>query len=146
MYFCTRGASQLFWKVLVLQLCLSDPIDRDLGLSVNLMLSSFTPKCQHCFALTVCVRITNDCIILIVRACARACVRACVCVKGCFALTACVCVCVQNQREVTLAGFRSGKFPVLVATDVAARGLDISGVELVVQCEPPKDPETYIHR
>lgn len=34
----------------------------------------------------------------------------------------------------------------LVATDVAARGLDISGVELVVQCEPPKDPETYIHR
>lgn len=58
----------------------------------------------------------------------------------------CVCVSVQNQREVTLAGFRSGKFPVLVATDVAARGLDISGVELVVQCEPPKDPETYIHR
>lgn len=52
----------------------------------------------------------------------------------------------QNQREVTLAGFRSGKFPVLVATDVAARGLDITGVELVVQCEPPKDPETYIHR
>ena len=58
----------------------------------------------------------------------------------------CVRVCVQNQREVSLAGFRSGKFPVLVATDVAARGLDISGVELVVQCEPPKDPETYIHR
>lgn len=39
----------------------------------------------------------------------------------------------QAQREVTLAGFRSGKFSVLVATDVAARGLDISGVELVVQ-------------
>ena len=57
-----------------------------------------------------------------------------------------LCGAVQNQREVTLAGFRSGKFPVLVATDVAARGLDISGVELVVQCEPPKDPETYIHR
>lgn len=57
-----------------------------------------------------------------------------------------LCDAVQNQREVTLAGFRSGKFPVLVATDVAARGLDISGVELVVQCEPPKDPETYIHR
>lgn len=48
----------------------------------------------------------------------------------------------QSQREVTLAGFRSGKFSVLVATDVAARGLDISGVELVVQTEPPKDPET----
>ncbi|EFN57631.1 hypothetical protein CHLNCDRAFT_20835, partial [Chlorella variabilis] len=52
----------------------------------------------------------------------------------------------QGQREVTLAGFRSGKFSVLVATDVAARGLDISGVELVIQLEPPKDPETYIHR
>ena len=52
----------------------------------------------------------------------------------------------QNQRETTLAGFRGGRFSVLVATDVAARGLDISGVELVLQIEPPKDPETYIHR
>jgi ERCC4-related helicase len=52
----------------------------------------------------------------------------------------------QSQRESTLAGFRGGKFNVLVATDVAARGLDISGVELVLQVEPPKDPETYIHR
>lgn len=39
----------------------------------------------------------------------------------------------QAQREATLAGFRGGKFSVLVATDVAARGLDISGVELVIQ-------------
>jgi hypothetical protein len=52
----------------------------------------------------------------------------------------------QSQREATLAGYRAGKFNVLVATDVAARGLDITGVELVVQMEPPKDPETYIHR
>lgn len=52
----------------------------------------------------------------------------------------------QGQREMTLAGFRNGKFSVLVATDVAARGLDIKEVELVVQTEPPKDPETYIHR
>jgi ATP-dependent RNA helicase DDX21 len=52
----------------------------------------------------------------------------------------------QAQREVVLQAFRAGRFDVLVATDVAARGLDISGVDLVVQCEPPKDPETYIHR
>ena len=52
----------------------------------------------------------------------------------------------QSQREVVLAGFRDNKFQVLVATDVAARGLDINGVELVIQCEPPKDAETYIHR
>ena len=52
----------------------------------------------------------------------------------------------QSQREVVLDGFRKNKFQTLVATDVAARGLDISGVELVVQCEPPKEAETYIHR
>jgi len=52
----------------------------------------------------------------------------------------------QNQREVTLKGFKDGKFRVLVATDVASRGLDIPNVDLVVQCEPPKDVETYIHR
>ncbi|KAI5070432.1 hypothetical protein GOP47_0014775 [Adiantum capillus-veneris] len=52
----------------------------------------------------------------------------------------------QAQREVTLAGFRSGKFPVLVATDVAARGLDINDVQLIIQCEPSRDVETYIHR
>jgi superfamily II DNA/RNA helicase len=39
----------------------------------------------------------------------------------------------QSAREATLAGFRSGRFNVLVATDVAARGLDINGIELVVQ-------------
>jgi len=42
--------------------------------------------------------------------------------------------------------FKEGKFKVLVATDVAARGLDIQGIELVIQIEPPKDTETYIHR
>ncbi|KAK9813646.1 hypothetical protein WJX73_001432 [Symbiochloris irregularis] len=52
----------------------------------------------------------------------------------------------QHQREVTLAGFRKGQFQVLVATDVAARGLDISGVELVLQTGIPKEHETYIHR
>lgn len=52
----------------------------------------------------------------------------------------------QNQREVTLKRFREGKFNVLVATDVASRGLDIPNVDLVIQLEPPKDVETYIHR
>ncbi|KAJ3690666.1 hypothetical protein LUZ61_019830 [Rhynchospora tenuis] len=53
---------------------------------------------------------------------------------------------VQAQREVILAGFRSGRFQVLVATNVAARGLDISDVQLVIQCEAPRDVEAYIHR
>ncbi|CAN6183018.1 unnamed protein product [Urochloa humidicola] len=53
---------------------------------------------------------------------------------------------VQAQREVILIGFRSGKFQVLVATNVAARGLDINDVQLIIQCEPPRDVEAYIHR
>ncbi|XP_038971529.1 DEAD-box ATP-dependent RNA helicase 7-like [Phoenix dactylifera] len=53
---------------------------------------------------------------------------------------------VQAQREVILAGFRSGRFLVLVATNVAARGLDIQDVQLIIQCEPPRDVEAYIHR
>lgn len=52
----------------------------------------------------------------------------------------------QKQREITLKNFREGKVAVLVATDVAARGLDIPEVDLVIQCEPPKDIEAYIHR
>jgi ATP-dependent RNA helicase DDX21 len=52
----------------------------------------------------------------------------------------------QNQREVTLKRFKEGKFNVLVATDVASRGLDIPNVDLVIQIEPPQDTETYIHR
>jgi len=52
----------------------------------------------------------------------------------------------QNQREITLQGFREGKFQCLIATDVAARGIDIPGVELVIQCEPTNDVETYVHR
>ncbi len=42
--------------------------------------------------------------------------------------------------------FKEGKFRVLVATDVASRGLDIPSVELVIQVEPPKEVEAYIHR
>ncbi|KAI3735202.1 hypothetical protein L6452_14692 [Arctium lappa] len=52
----------------------------------------------------------------------------------------------QSQRETTLGGFRSGKFMTLVATNVAARGLDIHDVQLIIQCEPPRDVEDYIHR
>ncbi|XP_034381621.1 nucleolar RNA helicase 2 isoform X3 [Cyclopterus lumpus] len=52
----------------------------------------------------------------------------------------------QKQREITLKGFRNGGFEVLVATNVAARGLDIPEVDLVIQCAPPKDVESYIHR
>lgn len=51
----------------------------------------------------------------------------------------------QKQREVTTEGFRQGRFPILIATDVAARGLDISGVQLVIHLMPP-NPEKYIHR
>uniref|UniRef100_A0A663N787 RNA helicase n=1 Tax=Athene cunicularia TaxID=194338 RepID=A0A663N787_ATHCN len=52
----------------------------------------------------------------------------------------------QKQREITLKGFRSGVFEVLIATNVAARGLDIPEVDLVIQCSPPKDVDSYIHR
>ncbi|XP_038599789.1 ATP-dependent RNA helicase DDX50-like [Tachyglossus aculeatus] len=52
----------------------------------------------------------------------------------------------QAQREITLKGFRNGVFKVLVATNVAARGLDIPEVDLVIQSSPPQDVESYIHR
>lgn len=52
----------------------------------------------------------------------------------------------QNQRDRNLAAFDSGDVHVMVATDVAARGIDISGVELVVQVEPPDDPKSFLHR
>jgi superfamily II DNA/RNA helicase len=52
----------------------------------------------------------------------------------------------QQAREQSLLRFRSGKIQCLIATDVAARGLDIPNVELVIQSELPKNPETFIHR
>ena len=52
----------------------------------------------------------------------------------------------QKQRDSTLAAFRAGAFNVLVATDVAARGIDIQNVDLVVQFDPPRDVDTYVHR
>ena len=52
----------------------------------------------------------------------------------------------QNQRDRHLAVFSEGLVRVLVATDVAARGIDISDVALVVQTEPPEDPKSFLHR
>jgi ATP-dependent RNA helicase RhlE len=52
----------------------------------------------------------------------------------------------QNARERALASFRAGEVTVLVATDVAARGLDIDGVSHVVNYDLPPDPESYVHR
>jgi len=52
----------------------------------------------------------------------------------------------QKQRDSTLAAFRAGSFNVLVATDVAARGIDIKNVDLVIQFDPPRDVDSYVHR
>lgn len=52
----------------------------------------------------------------------------------------------QGARTRALADFRSGKAPVLVATDIAARGLDVDDITLVVNYDLPPEPETYIHR
>lgn len=52
----------------------------------------------------------------------------------------------QSQRERTLSGFRDGHFNVLVATDVAARGLDIPNVDLIIHYELPNSSEIFVHR
>jgi ATP-dependent RNA helicase RhlE len=52
----------------------------------------------------------------------------------------------QPQRERTLAAFKAGKLRVLVATDIAARGIDVDGVSHVVNFELPHVPESYVHR
>ncbi|KAL2482189.1 DEAD-box ATP-dependent RNA helicase 53 [Forsythia ovata] len=52
----------------------------------------------------------------------------------------------QNQREITLSGFRDGRFNILVATDVAARGLDVPNVDLVIHYELPNSSEIFVHR
>jgi superfamily II DNA/RNA helicase len=52
----------------------------------------------------------------------------------------------QQQRETTMKNFREGKFTVLVATDVAARGIDVSGVDLVISYHVPMSTESYVHR
>ncbi|MCC3376374.1 DEAD/DEAH box helicase [Cohnella sp. REN36] len=52
----------------------------------------------------------------------------------------------QNQRDAVMRKFRDGSIAVLVATDVAARGLDVSGVTHVINFDLPQDPESYTHR
>lgn len=52
----------------------------------------------------------------------------------------------QRERIAALEGFRSGKHQVLVATNIAARGLDVEGISHVINYDPPEHPEDYVHR
>jgi ATP-dependent RNA helicase RhlE len=52
----------------------------------------------------------------------------------------------QAQRKQALNGFKSGKYRILVATDIAARGIDVQGIEVVVNYDLPEDPGSYVHR
>ncbi|MDX6644786.1 MAG: ATP-dependent helicase RhlE [Miltoncostaeaceae bacterium] len=52
----------------------------------------------------------------------------------------------QSARERALAGFGSGRLDTLVATDIAARGLDVDGISHVINFDPPADQDTYVHR
>ncbi len=51
-----------------------------------------------------------------------------------------------NQRREALEGFKIGKYRILVATDIAARGIDVTGIELVINYDLPEDAENYVHR
>ena len=52
----------------------------------------------------------------------------------------------QSQRNVVMSDFRKGKFPILVSTDVAARGIDVDDVEAVINYDLPAENEYYLHR
>src|SRR6185295_176263 len=52
----------------------------------------------------------------------------------------------QDQRRVAVEGFKSGRYKVLVATDIAARGLDIDAIHTVINYEVPDSPDSYVHR
>jgi ATP-dependent RNA helicase RhlE len=52
----------------------------------------------------------------------------------------------QNQRIEALAGFKAGRYEIMVATDIAARGIDVAGVSHVINYDVPENPEDYVHR
>jgi superfamily II DNA/RNA helicase len=52
----------------------------------------------------------------------------------------------QHHRERALRAFGQGRLPVLVATDVAARGIDVDGIDVVIHFDPPEDHKAYLHR
>jgi len=52
----------------------------------------------------------------------------------------------QNKRERVMRGFRTGKINVLVATDLASRGIDVHEISHVINYDIPEDPEAYVHR
>ena len=52
----------------------------------------------------------------------------------------------QRERVEALEGFKSGKYEIMVATDIAARGIDIAGVSHVINYDVPEHPEDYVHR
>jgi ATP-dependent RNA helicase DeaD len=52
----------------------------------------------------------------------------------------------QNRRERVMKGFRHGKFDVLIATDLASRGIDVADISHIINYDIPEDPEVYVHR
>jgi ATP-dependent RNA helicase DeaD len=52
----------------------------------------------------------------------------------------------QNKREKVMKNFRGGKFDVLVATDLASRGIDVADISHIINFDIPEDPEVYVHR
>ncbi|MGE5609418.1 MAG: DEAD/DEAH box helicase [Bacillota bacterium] len=52
----------------------------------------------------------------------------------------------QNKRDRVMKSFRGGKFDVLVATDLASRGIDVAGISHIINYDIPEDPEIYVHR
>ena len=52
----------------------------------------------------------------------------------------------QDQRRAAVEGFRGGRYAALVATDIAARGLDIDGIHTVINYELPDSADVYVHR